>query len=582
MCGIFVSYNNSSSASLILNGLKKLEYRGYDSWGIAILDEKGRILLEKHIGKIGSATTSLPEARIGIGHTRWATHGGVTDINAHPHLDCTGTLAVLHNGIIENFQTLKQMLISKGHTFTSETDTEIIAHLVEEYAKTETIEKAVSFAFRELVGSNAVVVMDGKTQSVIACRNGSPLVAGVKQSSYYLASDSTALIDKTKSIYYIEDGEGILFSSSGLQIFSLSSLKKKHPQFTTVDWKVESAEKGDYPHFLIKEIHEQARTIPHIFSLPSPQFEKANNLLSKAKSVILTGCGTAYHCALAGTYLFAKNKVRAQALGAYEIAPFLNQISKEDVVIGVSQSGETADILTSVKQVKKNGTPTIGVINAQKSSLERLVDMTISVDAGPEIAVVSTKAFTAQLSALYRLSHLESSPNRIGQDLKSGLSDLLSQKNIDHILEIVRTIEKQDHMFVIGKHLLYPGALEFALKIKETSYIHAEGYASAELKHGVIALIQKGIPCFVLADQDTNLEVLSSAMEMKARGGYIIGVATENNAVFDAFIKIPSRPTDLSIVYAVVVGQLFGYFLGLSRGADPDKPRNLAKSVTVK
>ncbi|MEK7110216.1 MAG: glutamine--fructose-6-phosphate transaminase (isomerizing) [Patescibacteria group bacterium] len=589
MCGIYgiINDKNNQAATTVLEGLKKLEYRGYDSWGISIISESTQeIQVDKHIGKIGEAKTNLPTGLIALGHTRWATHGGVTDKNAHPHLDCTKKIAVIHNGIVENYQEIKEELIKKDHQFVSETDTEVIAHLIEEKSKSKKINEAIFETFKLLRGSNAIAVLDFDSKTIIACRNGSPLVVGLGNAQYFLASDVPAFLKETNQVYFLNDGEAVVLSSSGVRLFDINSEKEKTLVSQTLDWKLEDAEKGGFPHFLLKEIYEQLKIIPKTTSINEKEIKELAKKIKSGYKVVLTGCGTASYCALAAKYFFAQQGINAQAIPSYEFMPFAKFVDKKTLVFAISQSGETADTLIAVREAKKRGAEIIAVVNARGSTLERLADTVLSVGAGPEIAVVSTKAFTSQLSTLYllttavadRFDEGKSKINKLGEVLRNWLNPVL----INRLIDTAKNLMNEEHMYLIGKHLNYPATLEFALKIKETSYIHAEPFAAGELKHGVITLIQKGTPCFVLASNDeVRDEVLSSAAEIKARGGLIIGVAPFESNEFDVLIKTPDLE-DLTIFANIIVGQLLGYYLGVGRGADPDKPRNLAKSVTVK
>ncbi|OGK62281.1 glutamine--fructose-6-phosphate transaminase (isomerizing) [Candidatus Roizmanbacteria bacterium RIFOXYB2_FULL_38_10] len=592
MCGIFavIEDKQNQAAQTVLAGLKKLEYRGYDSWGIAIKPMGGStIQVDKHVGKIGIATTSLPDGSVAIGHTRWATHGGVTDTNAHPHLDCKKQIAVIHNGIVENYHELKIELIKKGHSFISETDTEVIAHLVEEKRKTMDLEEAVFSTFRELVGSNAIVVLDYQTGSVIACRNGSPLVVGFSPKETFLASDTTAFLNKTNSVYYLNDNEAVVVSKNERRIFDL--IKQSYISFKkqTVDWTLEDTEKGGFPHFLLKEIMEEKKTIPQAFDSNKKTVEHVIKKMVSGYTPLLLGCGSAYYCALAAHYYFAQLGIDSKVVGGYEYLPFEKSISNKSIVFAISQSGETADTLIPAKEAKKRGAIVVAIVNSRGSSLERLADVTLPVGAGPEISVVSTKAFTAQLATLYAVAnqYYERKPHtgliRSSTQLKSKLKHWLNASLMSTVLNIAKRLLSEEHAYVIGKYNNYPAALEFALKLKETSYMHAEAFAAGELKHGVITLIQKGTPCFIMTDSGPSYgEICSSASQMKARGGYIIGVGPTRSPLFDEWIQTPDVDPRYSIFLNVIVGQLLGYYLGVGRGADPDKPRNLAKSVTVK
>lgn len=589
MCGIYGIINDkkNQAAQTVLEGLKKLEYRGYDSWGISIVpQDQKEIKVDKHIGKIGEAKTNLPSGLIALGHTRWATHGGVTDVNAHPHLDCTKKISVIHNGIVENYQEIKEELLKKGHQFISETDTEVIAHLIEEKSKLKKINEAIFETFKLLRGSNAIAVLDLNSQTIIACRNGSPLVVGLGDSQYFLASDVPAFLKETNKVYFLNDGEAVVLGKTGVKLFDISTGKGEVLTPQTLDWKLEDAEKSGYPHFLIKEIHEQKKTIVKTASLNEKEIKQVSSLVNSGYRPVLIGCGTAYHCALLGKYFFSKAGIDADSYLAHELSVFSKFLNSRSLIIAVSQSGETADTLIAVKAAKKRGATIAAVVNARGSTLERLADIILSVGAGPEIAVVSTKAFTSQLATLYLISKAVEDKYKEGinkiTELGRELEKYLSVQSINQLISLAKNLINEEHVYVIGKNLNYPAALEFALKIKETSYIHAEPFAAGELKHGVITLIQKGTPCFVLTSQDeVKAEVLSSAAELKARGGLIIGISPFESKEFNILIKTPDLG-DLTIFANIIVGQLLGYYLGVGRGADPDKPRNLAKSVTVK
>jgi len=607
MCGIFAVVNDktNNAAQTVLTGLKKLEYRGYDSWGIAIKPGRSteavdRLQVEKHIGKIGEAKTNLPKGKIAIGHTRWATHGGVTDENAHPHLDCHQQIAVIHNGIVENYLEFKEELIKKTHKFSSETDTEVIAHLIEEKMRPSVIlseersdesrnlEKAVFETFNSLVGSNAIGVIDFESETIIACRNGSPLVVGVdeKNHQFFLGSDVPAFLKHTNRVHFLDDGEAVVITKQGVKLFNVKSGQEKKLILQQLDWQLEDAEKGGFPHFLLKEIMEQKETIAKIASINEKEILEIANLIRQGFRTVLIGCGTASYCALAGKYFFANTGFESQTYGAYEFLPFSQFANNKTLIIAISQSGETADTLIAVRAAKKQGAKIVAVVNSRGSTLERLADIVLSVGAGPEIAVVSTKAFTAQLVTLYLLAEATSNKYEPGKkkikELSKALHNWLNKQLTNRLIDLAKELIDQEHIYLIGKHLNYPATLEFALKLKESSYIHAEPFAAGELKHGVITLIQKGTPCFVLASNDeVKGEILSSAAELKARGGRIIGIAPFNSYEFNEVIQTPDLG-ELTIFANIIVGQLLGYYLGVGRGADPDKPRNLAKSVTVK
>lgn len=583
MCGIFVySGHRDDTAKNILAGLKTLEYRGYDSWGIAIKPiDQTFLAVEKHIGKIGEATTGLPQSKIGIGHTRWATHGGVTDQNAHPHTNKDKTIAVVHNGIVENHQELRKMLREKGYEFVSETDSEVLAHLIDHLMTNEKKQFAESvFAcFNMISGSNAIVAMSAKLSEIVACRNGSPLVAGLGDGEVILASDVTAIIPYTRKVHYLQDGEGVHIKNSKLSLHRTSDMLFLNFDPEMIEWSVENAQKGGYSHYMLKEIFEQKKSISHAVIVNTEIIEKVSNEISQAKKVFISGCGTAYHCSLLGSYFFAKSGISASAIPANEFDAFSKTITDNSVFIAISQSGETADTLLAVKSAKSKGAKIVAIINARGSTLERLADYHIPVNTGPEIAVVSTKAFTAQSAVLFALSNIKNID--LFEEFEKKLTDWLNSELQEKVFNVAKKLVDSKNIFVIGKYTQFITALESALKIKEASYIHAEGFAAGELKHGVISLIEKGTPAMVLADSETKNDVLSSATEMKSRGATIIGIAPFNAPEFDVHIETPELG-DMTYIGNVIVGQILGYALSVGRGCDPDKPRNLAKSVTVK
>ena len=580
MCGIFGFVGEQEeSSSIIVESLRRLEYRGYDSWGIALID-RGAIFMDKHVGKIGEAQPIVRASTVALGHTRWATHGGVLDKNAHPHTDCAKRFALVHNGIVENHTELKKKLVLLGHRFRSDTDSEVIVHLVEEKFKTKKFKEAVFGAFRELKGSNAIGIFDSKGGELVACRNGSPLVVGVGEGINYLASDVTAFLDRTRNAIPLRDGEGVVLTTKAPELYDLSG-KKKKVRIEKIEWEQESIELGSFPHYLLKEIYEQAKTVPKTRLLNEKARESLVKSIRKGARVVLVGCGTAAHCAHAAKYLFAHAGIKTESFGAYEFLPFARSYGKGSIAFFVSQSGETADTLIAARQAKKEGAHIVAVVNARGSTLERMADTVLAVGSGPEIAVVSTKAFTAQLATLYTLVQ-KVARKKIEIPSEKELLGLIKKLDVQ-MRKVAERLVHQERMFLIGKYDEYVAALECALKIKETSYIHAEAFSSGELKHGVITLITPGIPCIVLAnDVKTFSEVCASAAEIKSRGGYIIGLATKEAPEFDEFIKLPKFTPGLIAIPSVIASQLLAYHLAVLRGADPDKPRNLAKSVTVK
>jgi glucosamine--fructose-6-phosphate aminotransferase (isomerizing) len=588
MCGIFgyVGFRKNAP-NIVFGGLKSLEYRGYDSWGVAVISGSA-IKIKKKAGKIGNAKVDdLPAGALAIGHTRWATHGGVSDINAHPHLDCQGNIAVIHNGIFENYEEIKNRLIKKGHKFISETDTEVIAHLIEEFSKKMSFEKAVRLAFNRMEGLNAIIVIERKSNSIITARNGSPLVIGFGKNENFLASDALALLPYTRKVYFLEDDEMAVLTDKSVKIKNTKSgkLKKIKPQ--RLSWKVVQGEKGKFPHFMLKEIYEQPEVISEVAMGGFKQVERAAKLIRKAKGTYLIGCGTASYACLAGTYLFSKLAGRHVnwAMGS-EFGYHLDFLNKDSLVIAISQSGETMDILESVKKAKEKGARVLGLVNVLGSSLYRLSDYRMIIGAGPEKAVASTKAFTGMLAHLILLAHALNGGVKEGQkkllDAVGAVKKVLAPTSLRKIGNLVLKIMDRKHIYVIGRGLSFPASLETALKIKEVSYIHAEGLAAGELKHGPLALVEKGTPCIAfLPNDETYGANLAGAMEMKARGGYIIGISPKPHEIFDYYIPVVDAG-EATIIPNIVVAQLLAYYLAVKKGLDADKPRNLAKSVTVK
>jgi glucosamine--fructose-6-phosphate aminotransferase (isomerizing) len=588
MCGIFGYIGNRSGApNLVLSGLKSLEYRGYDSWGVAVVT-RNRIRIKKKIGKIGAANVnSLPDGNIAFGHTRWATHGGVTDINAHPHLDCSKTIAVIHNGIFENYENIKRDLIRKGHKFISETDTEVISHLIEDLAKRTTFEKAVRSAFNRMEGLNAIIVVNTKNNCIYSVRNGSPLVVGFGINENFLASDASALLPYTKEVRFLEDNEMAILEKNKVTISNVKTGKKINFKKQKLNWQITQGEKGKYPNFMLKEIYEQPKIISEIAESTGKETEKIAKIIRNSRGAYLVGCGTASYACIAGTYIFSKIAKRHInfAIGS-EFGYHLDFLNKDSLVIAVSQSGETIDILESIKKAKDRHAKIISLVNVLGSSLYRLSDYKILIGAGPEKAVASTKAFTSMLAHLILLAYSLDGGVREGKKiLTSGvksIKEILSVKSVNKIKNLAKIVKNKNHIYVIGRGLSYPAALETSLKIKEISYIHAEGLAAGELKHGPLALVEKGTPCIAfLPNDETYGANLAGAMEMKARGGYIIGISNKPHEVFDYFIKVPDAGI-ATIIPNVIIAQLLAYHLTIAKHLDPDKPRNLAKSVTVK
>jgi glucosamine--fructose-6-phosphate aminotransferase (isomerizing) len=593
MCGIFGYVgDNHDAAPLVLAGLKRLEYRGYDSWGVAVVPEgkkssAARLVVKKKAGKIGAATVDdMPNSTLAFGHTRWATHGGVTDTNAHPHLDCKGAVAVIHNGIFENYEAAKKHLAAAGHQFISETDTEVIAHQIEEYLASMPFEKAVQKTFNGMEGLNAIIAINTTSGQMIAARNGSPLVVGFGKGENFLASDAAALLPHTRNVHFMLDEEMAIVEKNRVAFLDAKTGASTHPTPQRLTWTYAQAEKGKFPHFMLKEIHEQPRMIADIATGLS-QTMKMANVVRRAKETILVGCGTASYAAIAGGYLFSKiaNRKASWAVGS-EFGYQLNFLTKDSLVFALSQSGETIDILESVKRAKDKGAQILALVNVLGSSLYRLADHKMLIGVGPEKAVASTKASTGKIAHLTLLAYALAGRGEEGQQVVAkavaASKLILADTSVSNIQKLADLIKDKKNIFVVGRGLSYPAALETALKIKEISYIHAEGFAAGELKHGVIALIEKGTPCIVFAPNDEAYGAnLAGAMELKARGGYIIGVSHKRAEVFDYFLPVADA-REATLIPNFIVAQLLAYYLSVKKGLDPDMPRNLAKSVTVK
>jgi len=588
MCGIFGYIGNKQNASqIVLEGLKQLEYRGYDSWGVAAVTRSG-ISVKKKTGKIGNATVSdMPKSSFAFGHTRWATHGGVTDINSHPHLDCTGTVAVVHNGIVENFEELKKDLAKNRHRFVSETDTEVIAHLIEEYLKKYPFEEAVRKTFNRCTGLNAIIAIHSGKRVMVAVRNGSPLVLGFGKDENFIASDASALLPHTRKVQFLEDGDMAVIEDAHVALTSVVTGKKREVKKLTLDWVMKQTEKGAYPFFMLKEIYEQQAVIKGIAYASVKQIEHLSGVIKKSYGTYMVGCGSASYVSLAGSYLFSKIAKRHVnwAIGS-EFGYHEDFLTPKSTVIALSQSGETMDILESVKKAQEKGTTIVAITNVLGSTLYRLADEKILIGAGPEIAVASTKAVTGKIAILVLLSYALSGRTKEGvrvltQAIQS-VSRILEKDSVKRIENCAKQLVKAEHIYVIGRGISYPASLETAIKIKEISYIHAEGMAAGELKHGPLALVTKGTPCIAfLPDDETYGANLAGAMEMKARGGHIIGISHKQHEIFDYFLPVADA-REATIIPNIVTAQLLAYYISILKGLDPDMPRNLAKSVTVK
>lgn len=591
MCGVFgyIGKEKENLSGFLLQGLSKLEYRGYDSAGIAVFDN-GKPVIKKSVGEISNLKKLIKGKKIsgslGIGHTRWATHGGVTKKNSHPHTDCSREVVVVHNGIIENFEKLKKDLIKKGHKFTSDTDTEVFAHLVEEYSKKSSFENAVRRSFNKLEGLNAVVALDKKGK-IVAFRKGSPLVVGVSDDANFVSSDIPALLSETNQIVLLKEGEGVFLKKKGVFLVDAKSGKKKQARPEKIEMDEVKEDKGNFDHFLLKEIYEQAEVVARVAANDKSAVKRAAKYIKDSWGTYFTACGTASHAGLCATYMFSEiAKRHVNFTVGSEFPYFEDFLVEKSLLIAASQSGETMDTLEAVRAAKKHGSKILAMVNVPGSSLTRLADYTLLLKAGPERAVLSTKAYMAKLSLFLLLAYTLDGKYEQGvktlKKVHKALRKMLDKDFENNIKTLAKKLYKKENIYLIGRGVNYPTALEGALKIKEASYIHAEGFAGGELKHGVIALIEKGTPCIAIVANDRARDsVLSNATEMKTRGGYLIGIAPQNESVFDYWIKVPDVKCASSLL-SIVPLQLLAYHLTLLKGHNPDKPRNLAKSVTVK
>ena len=588
MCGIFGYVGQPGPVGNdVLRALRTLEYRGYDSWGIAV-GHDGRIDLEKRTGKINGASVDFADAEIGFGHTRWATHGGVTEPNAHPHLDCEGRLAVIHNGIVENFRALRERLEASGHRFRSETDSEVIVHLLEEErATTADLAAALAAVVRRLDGLNAVIAMDVRTRELVAAKTVSPLVAGIGSRGVVIASDALALRGHADRVVYLEDDQLIRLGKDGLVLYDRASMREIPAPLAPLHALVGDAELGAYPHYMAKEMAEQPAVLERLADEGVDAVERLAGAIVDAYGTFLVGCGTASYAALTGSYLFSRIAARhINFVVGSEFKYHEHFIDPRSLVVALSQSGETVDVIEAMLAARRRGARLGAIVNSEHSTLDRMVDLRVPLGAGPEQCVLSTKAYTAKVAVLLLAAHAVAGTLDRGRDevlqAAAGLREMLAGPWVDRVRAVAETVSRTDHLFVIGRGLAYPTALEAALKIKEVSYVHAEGFAGGELKHGVIALIAPGTPCIVYAPNDeTRGDILSGAMELKSRGGYIIGIGPIADPVFDVHIETPDVGNAAPLVNALPA-QMLGYHAALRRGNDPDKPRNLAKSVTVK
>lgn len=608
MCGIVGYVGPKQAASFLLEGLSKLEYRGYDSAGIAVFDGQ-KINIEKSVGRLSNLEKKLEstklDGKMGIGHTRWATHGRPSDRNSHPHADCSGDFVVVHNGIIENYLHLKEDLMAKGHVFTSETDTEVVAHLLEEKYQGD-FEAAVKQVLAEIEGSYALVFMSRRDPGKIICsKQDNPLVIGLGDGENFIASDIPAIINYTRKTYILSDGEMAVATADSVWVMNRQGIPVSKKVFE-VNWDAEAAEKGGYEHFMIKEIYEQPKAIRETMTgrlakddsaIVFDELKWTKDDLAGIKKIFIVACGTAYHAGIVGKYYLEQlARVPVEVDIASEFRYRSPLVDEHTLALVISQSGETSDTLAALKEAKRLGARTLAITNVVGSSIAREADQVIYTWAGPEIAVASTKAYTTQLIsvcmlAIYIAGLRGALPAETIRTLIGGLKELPAQAHeLLEDVEPIKTFAQQygfnEDVFFIGRSLDYAVALEGSLKLKEISYIHAEAYAAGELKHGTLALIIDGVPVIALATQaDVYEKTLSNIKEVKARDAVVIGIGLKGDSQLakyvDHTIYIPATEKYLTPVLTVIPLQLLAYYAAVTRGCDVDKPRNLAKSVTV-
>lgn len=590
MCGIVGFVGIREAAPVLVSALQKLEYRGYDSAGLATV-VAGQLWLKKDVGKLADVQEKhqidkLP-GQCGIGHVRWATHGKVTAANAHPHIDCQGQIAIVHNGIIDNHRELWRRL-RPGHRLVSDTDTEVIAHIIEEHAASSgSLEEAVLRATQELKGSYALAVISAKEPAkLIASRKGSPLVVGVGNSGNFVASDALCFLEQARRVIFVEDGESVVLTPDRVFIIDRNG-KRYTREPTEINWTWSEASKADYDFFMLKEIMEQPQTLRRALKQDKDHMMKVASEVLHASRVIFTACGTSRYASMVGRYLLTKiSHKSSEVVTASEFDYFSDAVDRDTLVLAVSQSGETADVIDSVKMAKEKGAKIISIVNVVGSSLARISDWVIYLNCGPEIAVAATKSFLAQLAVFYLLGFAMVNRFEEGVDKLALVSELIGDNlvlNQAEIPWIAKTLANKDKFYYIGRGINLAIAEEGALKLKEVAYVHAEGMPAGELKHGTLALIDNETPVVAICPNDCTFDaMLSNVAETKVRGASVIGISDRQDIMFDAWIEIPRVEEIFYPLVSIVPLQLFAYHSAIVRGLNPDKPRNLAKSVTVK
>ena len=584
MCSIIGYIGSNDAAPILVRALEKMEYRGYDSVGIAT-KTKNEINIKKGVGKVAEVKTNenlqQMAGKIGIGHTRWATHGGVTKQNAHPHYSNSSNVAIVHNGIIENFQELKADLVSDGYKFESETDTEVIVNLIQQnFEKTSDVKDAITKTISKLKGHYAFVAMfqDG---TLAAARFHEPLIIGIEKDNYYISSDVLGFIEKTDDAIYIDNENFIIVNDSGLEIFNFEGEKVKS-SITKVSKEFADVYKGDYAHFTLKEISEQPQTI--LKSANKKDIQKFVESIKNSDSLYITGSGSSYNAAEVTKYLMSKfTKTSITPIISSELPFSINNIGKNSTFIAISQSGQSADVLHAIRIAKESNSKIFSIINHQNSSLSQESELTLGINCGPEIGVAATKSFTSQLAVLYQITN-QLCDNCISTDWQK-ISDAFSYilDNDSKIKQIAKQLNEISDIYVLGRGIHFPIAKEAALKLKELTYIHAEGIAGGELKHGPLALMDSSVFVIIINPTDSTYgDTMNSANEIKARGAKIIGISNKNDSVYDYWIEIPDMDDSSYPLVEIIPIQLLSYYAALEKNTDPDYPRNLAKSVTVK
>jgi glutamine---fructose-6-phosphate transaminase (isomerizing) len=588
VCSIIGYRGSAYAAPLLVESLGKMEYRGYDSVGIATM-VNGKLLVKKGVGKVEQVSKTLDlkamPGQIGIGHTRWATHGGLTNKNAHPHEGCSSGIAVVHNGIIENYEELKKELIASGHSFKSETDSEVIAHLLEEsYSELHDKVRAIIQVCNKLHGAYAFVAIFGDG-TICGSRYDEPLIVGLSNDGYFISSDVLGFLQYTDKAIFLDNKDVALITGENLILYD-SKGKIANRSITQVAWELGAADKGIYAHHTLKEIHEQKESVLRGMVQDEEGLKRFCDILLKAKSIYITGSGTSYHSALLAKHIFEKTaKMRVETVISSEFQYVLDLIDDNSVILAISQSGETADVLNSVKLAKELGTKILSIVNISTSSLARISDSFLTVNCGPEIGVAATKSFTGQLSVFYVILDILNQGaigiKNLQHTITSSIDSLLSRE--EQIIKIADLLKDINDIYILGRSLHFPVALEGALKIKELTYVHAEGMAAGEVKHGRLALIDNNSIVVVINPTDNTYDdILSSARELKSRGATIIGISDKSDEAYDHFIRLPNLVSILYPLIEIIPLQLLAYYLALRKNIDPDYPRNLAKSVTVK